>query len=491
MSEIPQSSPETVGSGPTEGRSALYRAAWRWHFYAGIFCIPMIVVLSLSGIVYLLKPQIDSVMYGDLRSVDPGTSSVSYQEQLETVQARYPDEPVVAVVPQLSADRAVEFYLDNGGTGGFLPGGRTVYVDPYNGSIQGDKNNAFDPSQVAVQVHGSLLTASWLGDAKWGDRFIELVASFTVLLLVTGLYLWWPRGRSGKSLRGTLIPRLDIQTRVRWRDVHAITGALFSVVLLFFLVSGLAWTGVWGSAYGQIATRLGATYPDEVYGGVPSGTVGEQNGEGGQSWAQSELPAFPSTAVLTGGEPLTWDPAAGAPLDAVIATVQRMGFQPGYYLFLPEDEAGSYNVAQYPDGPRPNQSALDERYAYVDQYTAEPLADIPFSQFGPMAKWTDWGISLHEGREWGVFSQVLMGLAAASVLVSAVTAVVMWAKRRPDGVGAPRRLYERQTLVVLAGITATLGVLFPLLGVALVSIWTFDYLVLRRVPLLARAMGAA
>jgi len=246
MNEISQSSPEAVGNSPTEGRSALYRAAWRWHFYAGIFCIPMIVVLSLSGIVYLLKPQIDSVMYGDLRSVDPGASTASYQEQLETVQARYPEEPVVAVVPQISADRAVEFYLDNGGTGGFLPGGRTVYVDPYSGEIQGDKNNAFDPSQVAVQVHGSMITASWLGDAKWGDRFIELVASFTVLLLVTGLYLWWPRGRSGRSLRGTLIPRLDLRTRVRWRDIHAITGAVFSVAVLSFLVSGLAATGVRG-----------------------------------------------------------------------------------------------------------------------------------------------------------------------------------------------------------------------------------------------------
>lgn len=450
----------------------------------------MIVVLSLSGIVYLLKPQIDSVMYGDLRSVDPGTSTVSYQEQLETVRARYPDEPVVAVVPQLSADRAVEFYLDNGGTGGFLPAGRTVYVDPYGGEIQGDKNNAYDPSQIAVQVHGSLLTASWLGDEKWGDRYIELVASFTVLLLVTGIYLWWPRGRSGRSLRGVLVPRMDVRTRIRWRDVHAITGAMFAVVLLFFLITGLAWTGVWGSAYSQISTRLGASYPDEVSGGVPSLTVGEVNGDGAQSWAQSELPALPSGAAPHHGGGSERNPADGAPLDAVITTVHDMGFEPGYFLFFPGDEAGSYNAAQYPDGPRPNQSALDERYAYIDQYTAEPLADVPFSEFGPMARWTDWGISVHEGREWGVFSQVLMGLAATSILVSASSAVVMWVKRRPDGVGAPRRLYERRTLVVLAGITATLGVLLPLLGVALVSIWVFDYVVLRRVPPLARAMGA-
>ena len=37
-----------------------YRAIWRWHFYAGLFCIPFIIVLASSGSIYLFKPQIES-----------------------------------------------------------------------------------------------------------------------------------------------------------------------------------------------------------------------------------------------------------------------------------------------------------------------------------------------------------------------------------------------------------------------------------------------
>ena len=37
-----------------------YRAVWRWHFYAGLFCIPFIIVLASSGSIYLFKPQIES-----------------------------------------------------------------------------------------------------------------------------------------------------------------------------------------------------------------------------------------------------------------------------------------------------------------------------------------------------------------------------------------------------------------------------------------------
>jgi uncharacterized iron-regulated membrane protein len=38
-----------------------YRALWRWHFHAGLFCIPFVLVLALTGSIYLFKPQIDAL----------------------------------------------------------------------------------------------------------------------------------------------------------------------------------------------------------------------------------------------------------------------------------------------------------------------------------------------------------------------------------------------------------------------------------------------
>src|SRR6266436_8892492 len=37
----------------------VYRAVWRWHFYAGIFCIPLVIWLACTGSIYLFKPQIE------------------------------------------------------------------------------------------------------------------------------------------------------------------------------------------------------------------------------------------------------------------------------------------------------------------------------------------------------------------------------------------------------------------------------------------------
>lgn len=33
--------------------TALYRLLWRWHFYAGLLVIPLMVLLASTGAVYL------------------------------------------------------------------------------------------------------------------------------------------------------------------------------------------------------------------------------------------------------------------------------------------------------------------------------------------------------------------------------------------------------------------------------------------------------
>ena len=56
-----------------------YNLAWRWHFYAGLFVAPFMVMLALTGTLYLFKPQLDPLMYGSLLFNCPAlTGSPSY-----------------------------------------------------------------------------------------------------------------------------------------------------------------------------------------------------------------------------------------------------------------------------------------------------------------------------------------------------------------------------------------------------------------------------
>ncbi len=489
--------------------SKLFPAIWRWHFYAGLLSIPIIVILCLSGIVYLFKPQIDSVAWGSMRSVTPQATVRSYAEQERAVLAAFPGGTISQVAPPPADDRAAEWDVltRDGGT-------RRVYVNPYTAKVTGSRDPSKSLTTLALDLHGMLLTNRLFGDdGMWGDRLIELTASWALVLVLTGIYLWWPRGRRTK--REALIPRLRASSRrMRWRDLHAVTGVLFSFVTLFFLVTGLAWAGIWGAkVWGPFTEKVGSTYPEGTFDGASSGKVADLVKNGKAGWAAGELPLAPSqlpttqtqaAAPAAGGggsgdghvghthtDTIIWDPTKGAPIDAILGRAQELGFRPGYTVSYPEDETGSYSVFQFPDADiHPNQQASDQRIAYVDQYTALPIRQHDFSQYGALAQATEFGIALHEGREWGLASQLLTLVGTLALLLSCATAVVMWRKRKPKGIGAPRRAPDRRLGAGVVASTLVLGAVFPVLGASILVLLLLDLVIVRRIPPLARALGA-
>src|SRR4051812_18533481 len=44
----------------------LYRAVWRWHFYAGLLVIPFMLLLAVPGGISLFHAEIDGVLHGPL-----------------------------------------------------------------------------------------------------------------------------------------------------------------------------------------------------------------------------------------------------------------------------------------------------------------------------------------------------------------------------------------------------------------------------------------
>jgi len=480
---------------------SLYRAVWRWHFYAGLFAVPVIVLLCLSGIVYLFRPQLDGMLYGPLRDVRPGRSVVDFQQQLDAVKAHFPGGSVDAVMPAPTPDRSTQFEVaDASGTPW------SAYVNPYTGQYLGARNHYRDPSFIALKLHGSLWTGAWLGwlpggvdPALWGDWYIELVACWTLVLVVSGVYLWWPRGRRRRE--GVLLPRWSSgNRRVRWRDVHAITGVMFSFVTVFFLITGLFWTGFWSpNVLQRVEDVSNQNYPQSILDGASSTKVGDLTTGSTTAWASSTLPVplsgEPGNPVQHAGHQgegrISWDPSKAAPIDAVIATAQTL-LPPGFALFLPGDDTGTYTAAIGEDlDPQPVQPVGGGRTVFIDQYSAKAVVNAPESSFRALPRAIDWGISVHTGREWGWVSQLVALSGTLMILLSVATSLVMWRARRPKGLGAPRKEPDRRRMLGVVVITAVLAVVFPLLGGSILLVLALEFLVVRRVPRLARAFGTA
>ena len=179
-------------------RTALYRTIWRWHFYAGLFVIPFILILSVSGAIYLFKPQIDRWEERDFRGL--GTAgAVSPDDQLDAALAAYPGARFHAYrLPEAPGDAAM-IHLARGDDAGMVD----VFVSP-QGRVLGSVDPETRIAPTIARFHGSL----FLG--RLGDWLVELAASWTIVLILTGLYLWWPQGR---AVAGVLWPRLHLGGR--------------------------------------------------------------------------------------------------------------------------------------------------------------------------------------------------------------------------------------------------------------------------------------
>ncbi|MCY1281053.1 PepSY-associated TM region [compost metagenome] len=447
-----------------------YNLAWRWHFYAGLFVAPFMILLALTGIIYLFKPQLDQLMYHDLLRVPPGATALGADQQMERLRASYPQLEISKYLPPSAPDRSAQFVG--------VHAGREVnlYLDPYSGKLLGSQDARDNLQAIARALHGELMIGTV------GDRLVELAAGWGIVLVVSGVYLWWPRGRAG---RGILLPRLGQRGRPLWRELHAVLGFWGSLLLLFMLLSGMTWTGYWGKSFADVWNR----FPAAMWNEVPKSTAltGELNEAHRQMvpWAVENTPM-----PASGGHAEHMGHAAGGVanpqigLQQVVELAESRGVAPGYAIALPKGAEGVYTVSVFADDPH------QDATLHVDQYSGQVLADIRWQDYGAVAKSVEMGVSLHEGKMFGLANQLLMLAVCLMIMFSAASGIVIWWKRRPKGrIGVPPLPHALPVWKGGVVIVIALGIAFPLVGLSLLLVWGFDWLVLSRFVRSRPALG--
>lgn len=440
-----------------------YNLAWRWHFYAGLFVAPFMVMLALTGIIYLFKPQLDLLMYSSLLEVPAGHHTVPADDLLQRVKAAYPQGQVTQYLPPVNAERSAQFVVKNAGHE------LNVFVDPYHGDILGEQDAKQNLQAIARAIHGELMIGTF------GDRLIEMAAGWGVVLVVSGLFLWWPRGQAA----GILWPRLNGRGRVLWRDLHAVTGFWGATLLLVMLLSGMTWTGFWGKQYAQVWN----VFPAAMWDNVPTSDIEARslNSATRQTvpWAMENTPMPMSgdhAEHMNHGNAHAGPAAPEVSLQDVQNIASERKVEPGYSITLPTTATGVFTIAVFADDPR-NDATL-----HVDQYTGKVLADVRFEHYGTVARATEIGVMLHEGKMFGTFNQIVVLLICLMILLSAVSGVVIWWKRRPEGkFGVPPLRHDLPTWKTGVAIMLVLAVVFPLVGASLLFVWLLDRFVLPRV----------
>ena len=112
--------------------SALYRAVWRWHFIAGLVTLPFVLILAVTGGIYLFKDEINDAAYSKLRLVQPSQTQMLAPSLITSnALTQHPGilkayHPPAADSPTAEVKIVGEDGLRN-----------TICVNPYSGAVLG------------------------------------------------------------------------------------------------------------------------------------------------------------------------------------------------------------------------------------------------------------------------------------------------------------------------------------------------------------------
>ncbi|WP_452598037.1 PepSY-associated TM helix domain-containing protein [Pontimicrobium sp. MEBiC01747] len=394
---------------------------WKWHFIAGLVSLPFIILLAITGGIYLFKDNYDGPKQETIKVIKAEGNAISFQKQWKLAKAVAKKEPNIMVIPN-KKNQATEF------VSGRFSHKNSVYINPYKGEVSGKISPKDSKMHTVRKLHGELL----LG--KFGTKIIELIASWMVVLIITGIYVFWPNRKQG--LKGFFTVRLKQGKRILFRDLHAVLGFWISLLLLLTLAGGFPWTDVFGANF---------------------------------KWVQK---------VTNTGYPKTWDARAvqskatgeAMPLDAIVALAKSMNLEGEVSIGLPKNEKGVYSIFNT------TFNLGKQKRFHFDQYTGEQLVKHEWGDVGILMRGRLWLMAFHQGQ-FGQWNWFLMLSIAVLLLCLSIAGLLSYLKRKQKGNwGTPKIPGKFKVGYGIIACIVVLGLVFPLFGISAILIVIIEFL---------------
>jgi len=460
-----------TSTAPVRAPRALYQAVWRWHFIAGLMVMPLLVMMAITGGLYLFKDELSHAIYRSYYDVPARAQPMAHASVVIAKTQTALRGRVLQYTPPDRPDRSVQLIVR-------APSGQALsaYADPYDGHFLGATSYG-GVMQTIRKIH----SLQYFG--FWASCLIEIAAGWAIIMVGTGFYLWFPRGQKG----GVVTLRGDPGSRMFWRDLHAVTGSFVGLIILFLALTGMPWSLFWGvkvqTWVGQhqlYAPKAPAYTQREEMLAIPTAPTAPLNSAEVASefpWSmekaqgpQSTMPGMPGMEAMPDMPGMATAPTPIG-IDKALAEFRALGLKGSFGLVLPVGPKSAY-VANY----RP-MKVRQTRTIYLDQYSGKVLGDVRFKDWYPGGKAIEWGTSVHQGREYAPVNRYIMLAGCVGILLLAVSSLTMWWKRRPKGkLGLPAAPADPRVAKVVLAIMLVVGVVFPLVGLSLVLALLADWI---------------
>lgn len=199
----------------------------------------IIMTTCLTGALLVFEKEITELVRHDSYTIPVRkTQSLSLQSLLERVARETPDSvQITSVTIPSDFRRAYTVGLSK-------PRRAGVLVDPYTGKIVGQSGRL--PFFTTVRELHRWLLDSMKPDSEgifWGRVIVGTSTLLFVFILLTGLFLWWPKKLKGVGKRLKISLRHGRQRLLT--DLHTVGGVYVFVLLLAMAMTGLTWSFEW------------------------------------------------------------------------------------------------------------------------------------------------------------------------------------------------------------------------------------------------------
>lgn len=220
------------------------------HLWLGLASGTIIFLIALTGALWTFETEIQDALYS-YRNVKEVQQPFIAPSQLKTAAASVLGDKKITGIYYRAKNKAAEVRAWSNEKGNEYD--CTVFLNPYTGELLHAQlsHNFFD---IVIELHTNLM----LGDA--GRTIIDYSALLFLIMLISGIILWWPRNKA----------RRKTSYRIKWNatfkrknyDLHNVFGFYASWVLLFIVLTGLAWGFEWVNKGLYNIAGGGAAYKD-------------------------------------------------------------------------------------------------------------------------------------------------------------------------------------------------------------------------------------
>jgi uncharacterized iron-regulated membrane protein len=350
------------------------------HLWTSLLIGAFIIVVTLSGTTLVFYPELNKLIYPHAFTATPGRTSL--EQIYHTVQEHYPKRKVEWIVRTVDANSVYQVQLEG-------EPATTVFVDPGSGQIL----ETLPLDQTLLGWFTKLHTELFLGET--GTKILGCIGIALLLMLITGIYLWWPGMKKW-------LPGWSLRWRRGWYirnyDVHKLLGVISLPILLVIVLTGISLC-----FYDQVRPFWYAiTFT-----------------------AQPELRDVKSTKPEGTAKRLTLDQiAARARFFVPDGTVA--------WINVPADETAPAEIwLSAPFDPYVGSGYDGQVMVQLDQYSGALLQlNDPRTKSWNITLFESWLFALHVGSFGGTAMRILYLVVGLSPTVLAITGLAMWLIKR-------------------------------------------------------------